>query len=97
MIMENNSQGEHSASKDTAEKVPAEQFEGSRGGWEADEVAREASQQNEDEIQRQIKRGDETKGDSDTRDFVGSPDSNDTPQGREEAKNDVTGKANTNG
>ena len=95
--MENNNKHGHSTGEDTAEKVPAEQFEGSRNGWRADEVARQASQQDENEIQRQIKRGDETKGDADARDNAGSAAFKDTPQGREEAKNDVDGKANSNG
>ena len=95
--MENKANDVQPSQQDGRENVPAERFEGSRGGWEADEVAREASQQSEDEIQRQIKRGDETKGDADERDVAGTADSNDTPQGREEAKNDLKGKANTNG
>lgn len=95
--MENKVKNTSAPTQDTSETVPLERFEGSRGGWEADEVAREASQQMEDEIQRQIKRGDETKSDPNVRDIAGSADSNETPQGREEAKNDVKGKANTNG
>lgn len=95
--MENKSNSMQPPSQNAREKVPGEQFEGSRAGWKADEVAREASQQDEDEIQRQINRGDETKGDPNERDIAGSADSNETPQGREEAKNDLKGKANTNG
>jgi hypothetical protein len=95
--MENKVKNTSQSAQDTRETVPLERFEGSRAGWYADEVAREASQQQEDEIQRQIKRGDETKGDPNVRDIAGSVDSNETPQGREEAKNDVSGKANTNG
>ena len=95
--MENKVKNTSQSAQDTRETVPLERFEGSRAGWDADEVAREASQQQEDEIQRQIKRGDETKGDPNVRDIAGSVDSNETPQGREEAKNDVSGKANTNG
>ena len=95
--MENEAKDMHESTQNTRENVPVEHFEGKRDGWTADEVAREASQQQEDEIQRQIKRGDETKGDANERDIAGSADSNDTPQGREEAKNDVKGKANTNG
>lgn len=66
-------------------------------GWQLQQVANEASQKDEDEIQRQALRGDETKGNPDNRDNAGNVDSNETPQGREEAKNDVKGKANTNG
>jgi hypothetical protein len=66
-------------------------------GWELDEVAGEASQKDEDEIQRQALRGDETKGNPDNRDNAGNVDSKETPQGREEAKNDIKDKANANG
>ena len=48
-------------------------------------------------IQRQTLRGDETKGNPDNRDHAGSADSKDTPQGREESKNDSQNKANLNG
>jgi hypothetical protein len=67
------------------------------GKWGVEELSDEASQKDFDEFQRQIKRGDETEGDPDKRDEAGSVDSNETPQGREEAKNDVEGKANVNG
>ena len=62
-----------------------------REGWDADELAKEASQIDEDEIQRQIKRGDETKGDADERDYAGKVDNNETAQGREEAKTRIEG------
>ncbi len=65
-------------------------------GWNIKELANEASQIDEDEIQRQTLRGDETKGNPDDRDNAGSVNTDETPQGREEAKNDVQGKANTN-
>ena len=65
--------------------------------WDAKEISDEASQADEDEIQRQTLRGDETKGNPDARDHAGSSDSKDTPQGREETKNDIAGKANVNG
>jgi hypothetical protein len=68
-----------------------------REGWKVEKLADEASQQDVDEIQRQTLRGDETKGDADERDAAGRVDSNETAQGREEAKNDVKGKANVNG
>ncbi len=70
---------------------------GSRQGWDVQELADEASQQNVDEIQRQTLRGDETKGDADERDNAGNVDKNETPQGREEAKNNLKNKANVNG
>ncbi len=70
---------------------------GKNQNWDAKEIFNEASQADEDEIQRQTLRGDETKGDPDDRDHAGSADSKDTPQGREEAKNDIAEKANVNG
>ncbi len=54
----------------------------------AEEIARESTNQPPDEIQRQMLRGDETKGDADKRDVAGSVSSSETPQGREETKND---------
>lgn len=74
-----------------------ERIEEHKENWELQQVANEASQKDEDEIQRQALRGDETKGNPDNRDNAGNVDSNETPQGREEAKNDIKGKANTNG
>jgi hypothetical protein len=71
--------------------------EGSREDWDIQKLADEASQKNVDEIQRETLRGDETKGDADNRDIVGNVDRRETWQGREEAKNDTKGKANTNG
>ena len=65
--------------------------------WNIKKLADEASQKDEDEIQRQTLRGDETKGNPDNRDNAGSVQSDETPQGREESKNDVAGKANVNG
>lgn len=62
-----------------------------REGWTAEEISKESHPVNEDEIKRQILRGDETKGDADKRDIVGSSDSKDTPQGREEAKTKTEG------
>jgi len=82
---------------DNQEKSKDIQAEGGREGWNADEISVEASQQDEDEVQRQIKRGDESKGDANDRDHAGTSSFKDTPQGREEAKNDTKGKANDNG
>ena len=77
--------------------LSSDETEGHREGWNIDKVADEASQKDEDEIQRQTLRGDESKGNPDNRDHAGSVDSDDTPQGREEAKNDLVDKANANG
>ena len=68
-----------------------------REGWDVQKLADEASQKDIDEIQRETLRGDETKGDADERDIAGNVDTNETPQGREEAKNDKADKANANG
>ncbi len=63
-------------------------------GWNADELAEQASQQDEDAIQRQIKRGDETKGNADDRDDAGTVDNDDTAQGREEKKTKIKEQSN---
>lgn len=62
-----------------------------------DEIARQASQPDHDQIFRQTRRGDESKGDPDDRDFAGAVDYEDTPHGREETKHEIeSGSANTN-
>ena len=61
-----------------------------REGWSVEEVTDEATNKSSDETLRQVLRGDETKGDPDDRDIVGSVNSNETPHGREEAKKDET-------
>lgn len=71
--------------------------ESAREGWRAEEIYDEASQIDQDDIQRQINRGDESKGNPNERDTAGSVDKNETAQGREEAKNDLKNKANANG
>lgn len=71
--------------------------QGERDGWDVKSLSEEGSQIDEDEIQRNLRRGNETKGDADERDIAGRSASKDTPQGREEAKNDIKGKANING
>lgn len=68
--------------KNDQEKVP----DVNRQGWNVEEVSEESVNQSADEITRQVLRGDETKGDADERDVVGGVDSNETWQGREEAK-----------
>lgn len=62
----------------------------SRDGWEVEQIADESTNKPSDEILRQVLRGDETKGNANERDIVGSVDSEDTPHGREEAKKDET-------
>ncbi len=77
--------------------LSVDEIEGKRQGWEIQNLSDEASQKDEDEIQRQTLRGDESKGNPDDRDHAGSAEKRETPQGREEAKNDTKGKANRNG
>ena len=69
----------------------------SRGEWNAEQITDQASQRSGDEIEREIRRGDETKGNADNRDIAGAADFEDTPHGREEAKRNHEGKANANG
>jgi hypothetical protein len=70
---------------------------GNTGDWSSDQLGDEASLKDKDDIQREIRRGGENKGEADERDVAGSASSDDTPQGREEAKNDRKGVANQNG
>lgn len=70
--------------KNDQEKVP----DVNRQGWNVEDVSEESANKPADEITREVLRGDETEGDADERDVVGGSDSNDTPQGREEAKKD---------
>jgi hypothetical protein len=63
----------------------------------ADEIVEQGSNITPDEVHRSIRRGDETKGDPNARDAAGGPNVNETPHGREEAKNDKPGAANVNG
>lgn len=57
-----------------------------REGWQTEELNEESVNKEADETVREILRGDETKGDPDKRDIAGSPNSDDTPHGREETK-----------
>src|SRR5215204_5713253 len=67
------------------------------GRAEIKDITDEASHRDADGVLRQTLRGDETKGDADDRDVAGSTNFEDTPQGREETKNDKAGAANQNG
>lgn len=55
-----------------------------RQGWKAGKLSEEASNKDAEEITRQILRGDETKGDPDERDIVGTVEKSETPEGRKE-------------
>ena len=57
-----------------------------REGWDIQKLAKEATNEQPDEILRKTLRGNENKINGDELDIVGSVDSNETPQGREENK-----------
>lgn len=58
-----------------------------RDGWSADKISDEAANKEPDEVAREIARGDEDNKDSaDDRDIAGSPETDETPHGREETK-----------
>ncbi len=61
-----------------------------------DEIADQASKPDYDQIFRQPRRGDETKGNPDTRDVTGATDHEDTPHGSEERKHQVEKEAEGN-
>ncbi len=79
--------------KQNKEKMP----DVSREDWNVEQLTAEASNELPDDMLRRVLREDEGKGSPDERDYVGKADSNETPQGREEAKNDAGSKANING
>ncbi len=68
-----------------------------KDGWKIKDLAAEASLADEDQIQRQILRGNESKGDPDERDIAGAVDADETPHGGEEAKTVQKREANDNG
>ncbi len=59
-----------------------------REDWSGEEISEESTNLSPDEIMRQMLRGDETEGDADDRDVVGSANSNKTPERRERSKNE---------
>ena len=60
-----------------------------RQGWDAEQLTNESTNKPSDEMLREVLRGDESEGNANDRDIVGSVDSQETPQGREEAKKDT--------
>ena len=54
-----------------------------------EEIAEQASKPDLDQIFKQPRRGDESKGDPDDRDVAGAVDHEDTPHGREERKHEI--------
>lgn len=95
--MHKNNESSQPNSQTKRDGLSNEKSGGQREGWDVKSLSEEASQIDEDEIQRNLRRGNEIEGDADERDIAGGPPSEDTPQGREETKNDVKGKANING
>jgi hypothetical protein len=83
--------------QDEREGLSIDQIEGNPQGWDLEDIAGEASQKEADEIYRETRRGGENDANADEQDAAGSTSSGDTAHGREESKNDVKGKANTNG
>lgn len=61
-----------------------------------EEIADQASKPDYEQIYRQSRRGDETKGNPDDRDVAGATDHEDTPHGREERKHQVEKEAEDN-
>ena len=61
------------------------------------EIAEQASKPDHEQIHRQTRRGDETKGDPDERDVAGAIDFEDTPHGWEERKRQVQQEAEGDG
>lgn len=66
-------------------------------GLNVKEIHQEGVNELPDDMLRRTMRGNEAKGNPDNRDIVGGVDSSETPQGREESKNDTGSKANKNG
>lgn len=71
------------------ENKDTEMPEVKRQGWDAEKVSEEAANQMPDETMRQMLRGDKTGEKGDDKDVAGSADQNETPQGREESKNET--------
>lgn len=55
----------------------------------SEEIAEQASKPDHEQIFRQPRRGDESKGEPDDRDIAGAVDHEDTPHGREEVKHQI--------
>ena len=62
-----------------------------------EQLAEQASKPDFEQIHRQTRRGDETKGNPDDRDVAGAMDHEDTPHGWEERKHEVEREADGNG
>lgn len=68
-----------------------------REEWNVKDISEQSVNEMPDEILRKTLRGNEQDGGGSERDVAGNVDSGETPQGREETKNGLHTKANTNG
>ena len=71
--------------------------EGTGTNLSRDEIAEQASKPDQEQIYRQTRRGDETKGDPDERDVAGAIAFENTPHGWEERKHEVQQEAEGDG
>lgn len=62
-------------------------------GWDAEKIVEESSNKKTDDTVREMLRGDATEGNPDKRDIAGSPETEDTPHGREEEKHETQEKS----
>ncbi|MGI8469268.1 MAG: hypothetical protein ACR2N3_12530 [Pyrinomonadaceae bacterium] len=76
--------------KQDEEKIP----NANRENWNAQELAKQSANEESDETLRKVLRGNEGLENPDSRDVVGAVDSDETPQGREENKNQTGVKKN---
>ncbi|MGI8494524.1 MAG: hypothetical protein ACR2L1_04320 [Pyrinomonadaceae bacterium] len=67
-----------------------------RQGWNVEKLNEESVNEDFDDILRKTLRGNEDEGDSEERDLVGKANSDETPQAKEEAKNEAQNAASKN-
>ncbi|MGI8555274.1 MAG: hypothetical protein ACR2LT_02815 [Pyrinomonadaceae bacterium] len=65
-----------------------------RDNWNAEKLAEESANEESDDIVRKVLRGNAARGNPNDRDVAGAPDSEDTPQGREENKKQTGAEKN---
>lgn len=68
--------------KENQEKIPNVE----KDGWDAEELAEQATNEESDDIVRRMRRGDETVGNPDERDVAGVPDYEELKNKKEQAK-----------
>lgn len=71
--------------KENNEKIPNVE----KQGWSVEKLNEESVNEGSDDLLRKTLRGNEGEGNPEDRDVVGQPDSDETPQGREESKNEI--------